>query len=111
MAEPTANDVSTDLKAILMDRIVRLPHASNCAEAACMYARQIRDIDFQEQETKRRKRLESEMKRLWMLLAPEYNSISGHTDLEWLDDDEVRYTCLQLLEACFVNICRTLCRY
>ena len=43
MADPTANDIHTNLKGILMDRIVHLPHASTCAEAACMYATPICD--------------------------------------------------------------------
>ena len=41
------NDIIVELKAALLDRIVKLPYCGSAAEPACLLAKQIMDIHVQ----------------------------------------------------------------
>lgn len=89
---------TVELKTILRDHLRAIQPVSNTLPGICQLTELIEDIDRRERQERRNEAMTEELKRLWALLAPEYNELSGHDSMAWLEDPQERERALAALE-------------
>lgn len=89
---------TSEVKQVLLQHLRAVQPMGSTLTGISHVAELIEDIDRRERQERRQDALSSETKRLWALLAPEYNALSGHTSNAWLDDDDERLRALAALE-------------
>lgn len=91
-------ECTLELKTILRDYLRAIQPVSSTIPGICQMAELIEDIDRRERQERRNEAMTEELKRLWALLAPEYNELSGHESMAWLEDPQERERALAALE-------------